>query len=86
MKQQKNRAHAEQTHGRAIHLATECLAANTIFALDKACVDKGLRMFLRCLIRRLDPGAAGNLIAQLPSTFHEELLSAPAGPDTSIDL
>lgn len=42
-------------------------------------------MFCKCLVRRVIPGAAGNLIAQLPSLLHEELLAERVGPDVSIN-
>lgn len=81
-----HRGHAEQSLGNMIRVARQRLENRNVFALDKECILSGLRMYFRCLVRRIKPGEAGNLIAQLPSYLHEELLSERAGPDTSLNL
>ena len=81
----KVRPHAEQTMGKVLGLARQFLESHNVFALDKECIANGFQMFCKCLVRRVEPGAAGNFIAQLPSVLHEQLLAERVGPDVSIN-
>lgn len=49
--------------------------------LDAALAETAVQTVLRSLVRRLDPGEAKDLIAQLPSLLHRQLKSVPPGPD-----
>lgn len=74
----------QQTLGKFLHTARDCLEAKNIFGLEKECVALGMDTFLKTLIRAMNPASAGNFIAQLPSAYHETLLAEPAGPDQQI--
>jgi CBS domain-containing protein/uncharacterized protein (DUF2267 family) len=84
--QGRHKARADQSLGKMLHLARQCLEEHGVFALDRENIFEGLRTFLQFLVRRVVPGAAMNFIAQLPSHFQEELYCAPAGPDKSLNL
>jgi uncharacterized protein (DUF2267 family) len=71
-------ARAESTYRRFLKHA-----ANNA-GLGAAQVETAVEVVLGALVRRLTPGEAKDLIAQLPSVLHPQLSSLPAGPDKSI--
>lgn len=79
-----SQSRAQQTLGNFLHVAKDCLEARNVFGLEKHCVAKGMETLLKTLVRAMNPGAASNFIAQMPSIYHEALLSEPAGPDHQI--
>lgn len=80
-----HQARLEQSLGRLLKLTRLCLEEHGVFALERDEILAGLKSFLSCLVRRVVPGAAGNLIDQLPKLLQKALYSESLGPDTSID-
>jgi CBS domain-containing protein/uncharacterized protein (DUF2267 family) len=77
--QARRAARAACTYGRFLHH----VLSNT--GLDKkGQAETAIEIVLGALVRRLTPGEAKDLIAQLPSSLHETLLSLPPGPDRQI--
>jgi len=71
-------ARAESTYGRFLAL----VRSNT--GLTAGLAETAVETVLSALVRRLTPGEAKDLIAQLPSLLHPKLKSLPPGPDKGI--
>jgi CBS domain-containing protein/uncharacterized protein (DUF2267 family) len=72
-------ARAEATYGRLLNQLRAEVGFETAEEAEAA-----LEIVLKSVIRRLTPGEAKDLIAQLPSLLQSRLLSLPPGPDKSI--
>jgi len=71
-------ARAESTYGRFLSL----VRSNA--GLDAGLAETAVETVLSALVRRLTPGEAKDLIAQLPSLLQARLRTLPPGPDKSI--
>lgn len=74
----RGNARAESTYGRFLGL----VRSNT--GLTSGLAETAVETVLSALVRRLTPGEAKDLIAQLPSLLHPKLRSLPPGPDKGI--
>jgi len=75
----RSSARAESTYGRLINQVRADTGLD-----DKGQAETALEILLEALVRRLIPGAAENLIAQLPSLLQPSLYTLPLGPDELI--
>lgn len=75
----RSAARAKSTLGRMV---TQVSARGRFENREQA--EQALRLVLAGVVRRLDAGEAKDLVAQLPSLLHEDLLRVPPGPDKSV--
>src|ERR1051325_1662139 len=76
---QRRAARAEATYGRLLNQVKSNAALDTAEDAEPA-----LEVVLAALLRRLTPGEAKDLIAQLPSLMQPKLYALPPGPDKGI--
>jgi len=76
---QRRMARTEATYRR---LLNDVRSRAALGSADEA--DAALDVVLAALVRRLTPGEAKDLIAQLPSLLHADLYALPPGPDKSV--
>jgi uncharacterized protein (DUF2267 family) len=76
---QRGAARAQATYGRMLN---QLRADADLETSERA--EAALVTVLESLVRRLTPGEAKDLIAQLPSLLHSRLRSLPPGPDRMI--
>ena len=76
---QRRAARAEATYGRLLNQVKSNAALDTAEDAETA-----LEVVLAALLRRLTPGEAKDLIAQLPSLMQPKLYALPPGPDKGI--
>src|SRR5690606_15628321 len=72
-------ARAQASYDRLVKLITE-----RVEDLDRARCERALLLALCMLCRRLSPGEAAHLIAQLPSKLWRELEQCTDGPDRTV--
>lgn len=75
----RSAARAQETLNRMVNR----VVARADFAKREQ-AEQALQVALAAVVRRLDPGEAKDLIAQLPSLLHDDLRSVPPGPDRSV--
>lgn len=75
----RSTARAESTYGRLINQVRADTGLD-----DEGQAEAALEIILEALVRRLIPGEAEDLIAQLPSLLQPSLYRLPLGPDETI--
>ncbi|MEO6988773.1 MAG: CBS domain-containing protein [Aquihabitans sp.] len=75
----RSTARAESTYGRVVNQVRSETGLD-----EEGQAETALEIVLESLVRRLQPGGAENLIAQLPSLVQPALYSLPLGPDELI--
>lgn len=75
----RSAARAQGTLGRMVALVR---ARGRFSSRDQA--EEALREVLSAVVRRIDPGEAKDLVAQLPSLLHSRLRRLPPGPDKGV--
>lgn len=75
----RSAARAQGTLARMVALVRE---HGRFSSRDQA--EAALQEVLTAVVRRLDPGEAKDLVAQLPSLLHQRLRRVPPGPDKSV--
>jgi CBS domain-containing protein/uncharacterized protein (DUF2267 family) len=76
---ERHKARADECYTRLLHRVQAMAGLGS-----RELAGTALKLVLSGVVRRITPGEAVDLVSQLPSALHDELLDLPAGPDPRI--